>query len=90
MYSIKIGSFSVALELHKDGTFIKAGKREWWWSRLAGIEGKFVMSINNVPEIRELFKDFLIQKVATKYSVNKSENKGVTELLILNYTPPKK
>jgi DNA-directed RNA polymerase delta subunit len=33
MYSIKLGSFTMALELHKDGTFIQIGKKEWWLAR---------------------------------------------------------
>lgn len=58
--------------------------------RLAGLKGKFVMSINDVPEIRELFKDFIIREVPTKYSMAKDGVKPVTELLIFNYEPPKK
>lgn len=54
---------------------------------LANIKGKFLMSINDVPEIRELFKDFNIQQVKTRYSINASSNNEVTELLIMNYTP---
>ena len=55
--------------------------------QLAGIQGKFIMSINDVPEIRELYKDFLILEVATRYSVANGKNTPVVELLILNYTP---
>ena len=57
--------------------------------RLAGIKGKFIMSINDVPEIREMFRDFAIQEVPTKYSMGKEGVKPVTELLIMNYQPPK-
>lgn len=57
--------------------------------RLVGIKGKFIMSINDVPEIREMFRDFTIQEVPTKYSMGKEGVKPVTELLIMNYQPPK-
>jgi DNA adenine methylase len=57
--------------------------------RLAQLKGKFIMSINDVPEIRELFKDFTILEVPTKYSLSQNGIKSVTELLILNYEPPK-
>lgn len=55
---------------------------------LASIKGKFVMSINDVPEIRELFKDFVIREVPTKYSTAQLAATPVTELLIFNYAPP--
>lgn len=55
--------------------------------QLAGLKGKFIMSINDVVDIRELYKDFNILEVPTRYSVNKDENKPVIELLIMNYTP---
>ncbi len=55
--------------------------------KLAGIKGKFIMSINDVPEIRALFKGFKIRKVPTKYSLSGS-SKPVTELLIFNFDPP--
>lgn len=58
--------------------------------RLAGIKGKFIMSINDVPEIREMFRDFTIQRVQTKYSMGKEGVKSVTELLIMNYQPSKR
>jgi len=50
------------------------------------IKGKFIMSINDVEEIRELYKDFNISEVKTKYSINKTGNNPVAkELLITNY-----
>lgn len=55
--------------------------------QLAGLKSKFIMSINDVVDIRELYKDFTILEVPTRYSVNKDENKPVIELLIMNYTP---
>ena len=55
---------------------------------LSGISGKFLLSINDVPEIREIFSDFKIDAVKTRYSVGKDANQEVGELLITNYTEP--
>ena len=55
---------------------------------LKGIQGKFMMSINDVPEIRELFKDFNIEEVSTNYVLaGADKQKKVQELLIMNYKP---
>ena len=54
---------------------------------LRGIKGKFIMSINNVPEIKEIFKGFEIINVETKYSVAATKVVPVQELLIMNYKP---
>ena len=52
---------------------------------LAKVKGKWLMSINDVPQIRELFDQFYIREVDTLYSINKDSTKAVTELLIANY-----
>ncbi|OQW92928.1 MAG: DNA methyltransferase, partial [Beggiatoa sp. IS2] len=54
---------------------------------LAGMKGKFLLSINDTPTIRKLFNQFKIEEVATSYSLNgASKRKKVTELLIRNYS----
>ncbi len=57
-------------------------------SQLAGIEGKFLLSLNDVPEVRGIFAAFRIEAVATRYSCSRSTNKQVGEVLISNYDPP--
>jgi DNA adenine methylase len=53
---------------------------------LGNLAGKFILSINDVPEIRQLFGGFRIQEVDTTYLVaGKYGKKKVTELLIKNY-----
>ena len=52
---------------------------------LRTIKGKFILSINDTPETRSLFKGFYIDRVATIYSSPKVQKKRVTELLISNY-----
>lgn len=55
-------------------------------AQLAGIKGLFIMSINDKPEIRQLFAGFEIKEVATQYSVaGGGRQKNVGELLIANY-----
>lgn len=53
---------------------------------LTNCQGKFIMSINDVPEIRELYKDFTIREVDTFYQAGGADKKKkVSELLITNY-----
>ncbi|WP_435522097.1 DNA adenine methylase [Desulfofustis limnaeus] len=54
---------------------------------LGGIQGRFLMSINDTPQIRELFGGFQVEEVELKYSVTRSalgRSKTRTELLISN------
>lgn len=54
---------------------------------LAGIKGRFMMTINDTPEVREIFKRFWIEEVELKYSMSKKEGSRAqirTELLIGN------
>lgn len=53
---------------------------------LQGISGKFIMSINDTPEIREIFSPFRIQPVETNYSVGGKSQKAA-ELLVMNFEP---
>lgn len=53
---------------------------------LSGIQGKFIMSINNVPEIRKMFKGFFLEEISTRYTMSGGhKGRKVTELLIRNY-----
>lgn len=52
---------------------------------LAGITGKFLLSLNDTPEVREIFAAFGIESVRTMYTVNKERNKSVGEVLVKNY-----
>ena len=59
------------------------------FQRLAGvlknIKGKFLLSINDTPEIRDTFKGFEIEVVDVLYSCGKGSRPKVGELLIRNY-----
>ena len=49
---------------------------------LKSIKGDFILSINDVPEIREVFKEFKIEPVTLSYSVSKNSGTVGRELLI--------
>ena len=55
--------------------------------QLAGIKGTFLLSINDVFEIREIFSDFTIKEVQTSYTIgNRNDARGKrAELLISNF-----
>ncbi len=58
---------------------------------LTGIQGKFIMSLNDTPEIRELYKDFRLVGVKTSYSAsNRGAKGGISEVLILNFSEGKR
>jgi len=51
-----------------------------------GMKGKFLLSYNNVPEVRKEFKDYKIKRVTTNYSfATGGYGYNKTELLIKNY-----
>lgn len=52
--------------------------------RLKNIKGHFIMSINDVPEIRKLFEEFKITEVATTYSLGNNNAHNANELIITN------
>lgn len=58
---------------------------------LKGIKGRFILSLNDVAEVRLVFKDFKINRIMTKYSTGNGatdpQSRGVerAEVLIRNY-----
>lgn len=64
------------------------------FERLAGllraIQGKFILSLNDTPGVREAFRDFLFEEVKTRYSCSKNESKPIGEVLITNFEPIRK
>jgi len=49
---------------------------------LKALRGRFVLSINDRPEIRDLFAWAKIQEVETRYSTNAKANRPARELLV--------
>lgn len=54
---------------------------------LTRIQGNFLLSINDTPEIREIFADFPYEEVQTTYSVSQKQNRKVGELIYRNFAP---
>ena len=54
--------------------------------QLNGIRGTFLLSINDRPEIREIFNSFIIDEVRLSYTVSKEKSKKASELIISNHT----
>jgi DNA adenine methylase len=54
-------------------------------SVLAGIKSQFILSINDHPDIREVFKEFKVRAVSLKYTVSKGRQTKGRELMITNY-----
>ncbi|RJE87103.1 DNA adenine methylase [Paracoccus onubensis] len=54
---------------------------------LGRIRGRFILSLNDVPEVREMFAGFIIEEVKTTYTIGAKRNDPVgsrSELLISN------
>lgn len=49
------------------------------------VKGKFILSLNDTPGVREVFGAFNLEKVKTRYSVGAVRDKQVGELLITNF-----
>lgn len=49
---------------------------------LRGLRGRFILSINDRPEVREVFKPFAMESVDCTYSVKGGKGKAVKELII--------
>lgn len=58
-------------------------------SRLYSLEGKFILSINDCPETREIFRDFpILAEETLLYNVDANHPKEAKELIIGNFSPP--
>jgi DNA adenine methylase len=53
--------------------------------RLRLLKGKFVLSLNDVPEVRALFKGFSIREIEFHYTAQKHAGRLYKELIITNY-----
>jgi DNA adenine methylase len=51
---------------------------------LPGVKGKFLLTLNDLPEVRAMFKDFKIEGEELTYTVGKGV-KPAKEIFITNY-----
>ncbi len=56
--------------------------------RLRHIRGKFVLSLNDLPEVRTLFHHFEQKQIQLAYTAQKQAGRRYSELLITNFVPP--
>lgn len=59
-------------------------KPEEVYKSIKNLKGKFMLSYNNSEHIKNIFKDFFIQEIETKYMI-KTGSKIYIELIITNY-----
>ena len=55
---------------------------------LGAVKGKFILSLNDTPGVRETFADFHIEAVKTRYSISGSSKQEAAEVLISNFKLP--
>lgn len=55
--------------------------------RLKELKGKFLLSLNDTPEVREIFSCFYMEPINIAYSVQAKGERMHQELLISNYKP---
>jgi DNA adenine methylase len=55
--------------------------------RLGSLRGRFVLSLNDTPEVRALFRRFVIRDVQLAYSAQKHSGRKYGEVLITNFEP---
>jgi DNA adenine methylase len=53
--------------------------------RLGKVQGKFMLSLNDVPQVREVFKDFRMHGIEMPYTAQKVAGRRFREVLITNY-----
>jgi DNA adenine methylase len=56
-------------------------------TQLASIRGRFLLSLNDTPEVRGVFGAFRIEGVKTRYSCGRDNTLRVGEVLVSNYGP---
>jgi DNA adenine methylase len=52
---------------------------------LRSIRGRFLLSLNDVPEVRKIFAPFVVHQVFTQHSSKRGTQRRTAELLISNY-----
>lgn len=51
------------------------------------LRGKFILSLNDTPGVREVFANFRIEAVKTRYSISSTDKKEAAEVPITNFKP---
>ncbi|MGP9788963.1 DNA adenine methylase [Roseinatronobacter sp. NSM] len=56
-------------------------------TQLGTLKGRFIMSLNDTPGVREVFRGFEIKEISTVYTAASSGPKAAAEVLIMNFKP---
>ena len=56
-------------------------------ARLRSVNGKFLLSLDDHPEVRKLFQHFRIQRTEISYTAQRKVGRRYGELLITNFEP---
>ena len=72
--------------LYKETEFLFASRQEFERLKnvLTGIKGRFILSLNATPQVKELFKNFTIEQTDVTYSISKTGCCNRSELIITN------
>jgi len=57
-------------------------------AQLRQIKGKFILSLDDHPRVREIFREFRIESADIVYTARSKPGKRYSELLIMNFDPP--
>ena len=57
---------------------------------LAALKGKFILSLDDHPKVREVFKRFRIERIEIHYTAQRESGARFGELLIMNFQPGNK
>jgi DNA adenine methylase len=57
-------------------------------TQLLGLEGSFILSLNDTPGVQDVFAAFEIEAVPTIYSINGRQPRSVQEVIITNRADP--
>lgn len=56
-------------------------------SQLGRIDGRFILSVNDVPEMREVFAKFSIESVSTRYTITGGKWSEAAEIVVTGPMP---
>lgn len=54
-------------------------------AQLGGLKGRFIMSLNDTPGVRDVFSGFTIEEISTVYTAASTGPKAASEVLIMNF-----
>lgn len=56
---------------------------------LRAVKGKFLLTLNDVPDVRRIFRGFRVEGVELPYTTQRHAGRRYRELFIMNFAPPR-